>query len=68
MTTRSENRKNLTPSSTLKLEEFFSTRCKDEVFAVLDMFPEEKSVVVDYNELEMFDPFSADLLIEKRDD
>lgn len=68
MTTRSENRKNLTPSSTLKLEEFFSTRCKDEVFAVLDMFPEEKSVVVDYNELEMFDPDSADLLIEKPDE
>ena len=68
MTTRSENRKNLTPSSTLKLEEFFSTRCKDEVFAVLDMFPEEKSVVVDYNELEMFDPESADLLIEKPDE
>lgn len=68
MTTRRENRKNLTPSSTLKLEEFFSTRCKDEVFAVLDMFPEEKSVVVDYNELEMFDPDSADLLIEKPDE
>ena len=68
MTTRSENRKNLTPSSTLKLEEFSSTRCKDEVFAVLDMFPEEKSVVVDYNELEMFDPDSADLLIEKPDE
>ena len=68
MTTRSENRKNLTPSSTLKLEEFFSTRCKDEVFAVLDMFPEEKSVVVDYNELEMFDLDSADLLIEKPDE
>ena len=68
MTTRSENRKNLTPSSTLKLEEFFSTRCKDEVFAVLDMFPEEKSVVVDYNELEMFDPDSEDLLIEKPDE
>lgn len=68
MTTRSENQKNLTPSSTLKLEEFFSTRCKDEVFAVLDMFPEEKSVVVDYNELEMFDPDSADLLIEKPDE
>lgn len=68
MTTRSENRKNLTPTSTLKLEEFFSTRCKDEVFAVLDMFPEEKSVVVDYNELEMFDPDSADLLIEKPDE
>ena len=68
MTTRSDNRKNLTPSSTLKLEEFFSTRCKDEVFAVLDMFPEEKSVVVDYNELEMFDPDSADLLIEKPDE
>ena len=68
MTTRSENRKNITPSSTLKLEEFFSTRCKDKVFAVLDMFPEEKSVVVDYNELEMFDPDSADLLIEKPDE
>ena len=32
------------------------------------MFPEEKSVVVDYNELEMFDPDSADLLIEKPDE
>jgi replicative DNA helicase Mcm len=52
-------------NSVLKLEEFFSNRLKDEVFAVLDKFPEEKSVIVDYNDLEIFDPDSADLLIEK---
>ncbi|MDO5824792.1 MAG: minichromosome maintenance protein MCM [Methanosphaera sp.] len=52
-------------SSVLKLEEFFSSRLKDEVFAVLDKYPEEKSVIVDYNDLEIFDPDSADLLIEK---
>lgn len=65
MTPIAENSRNSSASSTVKLEEFFSTRCKDEVFAVLDKYPEEKSVVVDYNELEMFDPDSADLLIEK---
>ncbi|WP_455646196.1 minichromosome maintenance protein MCM [Methanosphaera sp.] len=63
-----ETNKNSFASSTVKLEEFFSTRCKDEVFAVLDMYPEEKSVLVDYNDLEMFDPDSADLLIEKPDE
>ncbi|MCD7781699.1 MAG: minichromosome maintenance protein MCM [Methanosphaera sp.] len=52
-------------SSTIKLEEFFSTRSKDEVFEILDSFPEEKSVIIDYNDLEVFDPDSADLLIEK---
>ena len=52
-------------NSVLKLEEFFSSRLKDEVFAVLDKYPEEKSVIVDYNDLEIFDPDSADLLIEK---
>lgn len=55
------NKKN----SVVKLEEFFSNRSKDEVFAVLDKYPEEKSIIVDYNDLEMFDPDSADLLIEK---
>ena len=55
------NKKN----SVVKLEEFFSNRSKDEIFAVLDKFPEEKSVIIDYNDLEMFDPDSADLLIEK---
>lgn len=65
MKTTVDNNKSSSVSSTVKLEEFFSTRCKDEVFAVLDMFPEEKSVIVDYNDLEMFDPDSADLLIEK---
>ena len=52
-------------NSVLKLEEFFSSRMKDEVFAVLDKYPEEKSVIVDYNDLEIFDPDTADLLIEK---
>ena len=51
--------------STVRLEEFFSTRCKDDIFAVLDEYPEEKSVIIDYNALEMFDPDTADLLIEK---
>lgn len=51
--------------STVRLEEFFSTRCKDDIFAILDEYPEEKSVIIDYNALEMFDPDTADLLIEK---
>ncbi len=55
----------MSASSTIKLEEFFSTRSKDEVFDILDRYPEEKSVVIDYNELEVFDPDSADLLVEK---
>ncbi len=60
-----EDKNRMATSSTLKLEEFFSTRSKDEVFAILDRFPEEKSVIVDYNDLELFDPDSADLLVEK---
>ena len=56
---------NKNKTSIVKLEEFFNNRSKDEVFTVLDKYPEEKSVVVDYNDLEMFDPDSADLLIEK---
>ncbi len=60
-----ENKKSTATSQIVKLEEFFSTVCKDEVFAALDMFPEEKSVYIDYNELERFNPDTADLLIEK---
>jgi replicative DNA helicase Mcm len=52
-------------TSTPKFEEFFSTKSKEEVFAVLDMYPEEKSVIIDYTDLELFDPDLADLLIEK---
>lgn len=48
-----------------KFEEFLSTIYKDDVFEVLEKYPEERSLVIDYNNLEMFDPDLADLLIEK---
>ncbi len=51
--------------SVAKFEEFFSTKYKDTIFGALEKYPDERSVVVDYSELEMFDPDLADLLIEK---
>ncbi len=48
-----------------KFEEFFSTKYKDAVFEALEKYPDQKSALVDYVELEMFDPDLADLLIEK---
>ena len=48
-----------------KFEEFFSTSYKDDVFEILEKFPDERSLNIDYNNLEMFDPDLADLLIEK---
>ncbi len=51
--------------SVAKFEEFFSTKYKDTVFEALEKYPDERSVVVNYSELEMFDPDLADLLIEK---
>ena len=51
--------------SVAKFEEFFSTKYKDTIFEALEKYPDERSVVVDYSELEMFDPDLADLLIEK---
>lgn len=55
-------------TSLTKFEEFFSTKYKDDVFEVLEKYPDERSLVVDYIDLEMFDPDLADLLIEKPDD
>ena len=52
-------------SSVSKFEEFFSTKYKDNIFEALENYPDNRSVTVDYNELEMFDPDLADLLIEK---
>ena len=52
-------------TSVAKFEEFFSTKHKDVVFEALEKYPDERSVVVDYLQLEMFDPDLADLLIEK---
>ncbi|MGC9517806.1 MAG: minichromosome maintenance protein MCM [Methanomicrobiales archaeon] len=61
MTTSSDK----TKTSLTKFEEFFSTKYKDTVFEALEKYPDRRSVVVDYLELEMFDPDLADLLIEK---
>ncbi|MGB9936716.1 MAG: minichromosome maintenance protein MCM [Methanobacterium sp.] len=53
-------------TSVAKFEEFFSTlECKEIVSEALAKYPDEKSVVVSYLQLEMFDPDLADLLIEK---
>jgi replicative DNA helicase Mcm len=51
--------------SVAKFEEFFSSKYKDTVFEALEKYPDERSVIVNYSELEMFDPDLADLLIEK---
>ena len=52
-------------TSIAKFEEFFSTSYKDDVFEVLEKYPDERSLNVDYNALEIFDPDLADLLIDK---
>ena len=52
-------------TSVAKFEEFFATTYKDDVFEILEKYPDERSLTVDYNDLEMFDPDLADLLIEK---
>ncbi|MCI5867783.1 MAG: minichromosome maintenance protein MCM [Methanosphaera sp.] len=64
MESRVDNKKINTVQIT-NLEEFFSTSCKDEIFAALDLFPDEKSVIIDYNDLEMFNPDIADALLAK---
>lgn len=52
-------------TSVAKFEDFFSTEYKDAVIEALEKYPDERSVIVDYLQLEMFDPDLADLLIEK---
>ena len=54
-----------TQTSISKFEEFFATSYKDDVFEILEKYPDERSLNVDYNELEIFDPDLADLLIDK---
>jgi len=55
-------------TSITKFEEFFSTKYKDDVFKILEKYPDDRSLIVDYLDLEMFDPDLADLLIEKPED
>ncbi|ATZ60081.1 hypothetical protein BK798_06440 [Methanobrevibacter smithii] len=57
-----------TQTSISKFEEFFATTYKDDVFEILEQYPDKKSIIVDYPRLEMFDPYLADLLIEKPDE
>ncbi len=59
------NSTNKTQTSTAKFEEFFATSYKDDVFKILEQYPDERSLTVNYQSLEMFDPELADLLIEK---
>ena len=54
-----------TQTSTAKFEEFFATSYKDDVFKILEKYPDERSLTVNYQSLEMFDPDLADLLVEK---
>ena len=54
-----------TQTSTAKFEEFFATSYKDDVFKILEKYPDDRSLNVNYQSLEMFDPELADLLIEK---
>lgn len=52
-------------SSIEKFEEFFKESYKDEIFNILETYPKNNSIIVNYNKLELFDPDLADLLIEK---
>jgi replicative DNA helicase Mcm len=66
MTTSVEPTTDKTKSSVAKFEDFFSSdKYKDKVFDALEKYPEQRSVVVNYSELEMFYPDLADLLIDK---
>ena len=62
------NSTNKTKTSLAKFEEFFSTIYKDDVFEILEKYPDERSLTVNYEDLEMFDPDLADLLIDKPDE
>ena len=48
-----------------KFEEFFATLYKDDVFEILEQYPDKRSLIVDFQRLEIFDPDLADILIDK---
>jgi replicative DNA helicase Mcm len=55
-----------TKTSVAKFEDFFSSdKYKDKVFEALEKYPDERSIVVNYMDLEMFYADLADLLLEK---
>ncbi|MDD1774087.1 MAG: minichromosome maintenance protein MCM [Methanobacterium sp.] len=58
-----------TKTSVAKFEDFFSSdKYKDKVFEALEKYPDERSIVVNYMDLEMFYADLADLLLEKPED
>jgi replicative DNA helicase Mcm len=66
MPTSAEIATDKTKTSVAKFEDFFSSdKYKDKVFEALEKYPDERSIVVDYTDLEMFYADLADLLIEK---
>ncbi len=66
MPTSAEIATDKTKTSVAKFEDFFSSdKYKDKIFEVLEKYPDERSIVVDYTDLEMFYADLADLLIEK---
>ena len=48
-----------------KFEEFFSREYKEELFSILERYPDERTLSIDYEKLEIFDPSISDLLIDK---
>ena len=48
-----------------KFEEFFATLYKDDVFELLEQYPDKRSLIVNFQRLEVFDPDLADILIDK---
>lgn len=53
------------PKSDMVFEEFFKENYKEDVFEILETYPDNNSLFVNYNELEVFDPDLVDLLITK---
>ncbi|MEK6959486.1 MAG: minichromosome maintenance protein MCM [archaeon] len=52
---------------TERFEEFFNTECKRQIEKILESYPQQRSVVIDFKDLEKFDPILADELLEKPD-
>ena len=50
-----------------KFEEFYSVALSDKISHLLVQYPMQKSLLVDYAELERYDPSLADLLIKQPD-
>ena len=52
-------------SAISKFEEFLSTNYKEEILSLIDKYPKDRFIEMDYNLLNSFNQDLADLLIEK---